>query len=718
MKFFIICVLAVLAVAVNGQLSAFLDSDSLASRQTLAKKNLLEPENLKNAYYDARLLEVTKASNGINCDCGKLGKLVKSKESTTLDVYYGLKAASLCDCKVKPLRSIEDTIEEDIISDDINKFGTAALAAKIMKVNINPSDSDIIGRVKSLMQPSGLFRSARGKLGSSNIPNTKLALTILSEYSNNNNNNNNNDNDNNDVSEIATTVGKLLTDPENEKVSDPTLISYLYILTGKKPNMEGKGASTASRIFAITESLLALRHTNNNIQYSNIVESLVIMMSYKARPVYIGTGAGISTSTSTSTSTISNNMNFEYNQDIDSKIFIKDAFGKNINDVDIEVISMKKETVSVSGNSNTNKSYYKGTLKNGMIKFNKKQIINELQLLPGRYKMSLSTMLPDRTKPILTNININIQAKLKLIDINIGVTNTPQSSSIDLKTIEIENSYKDDIASSTNTKSEYIHIDYTVMTPKKINPKFHKPHQCFVKFTHKKTGLSSYFIGKNKATYNKNGSSGVVYSIIINLKKEMENTFLYNSGDYSISILVADTIYMNAINYNIGNIILNFNNKDKDPKEDALYIKSLLHTSDTTLKPLNEITHKMRSPPKSAPYFMSAIFTIFAALPCILLLYYIIIILKPNLKYLTYSYLTICYCFLTGSICLLYCLYWFMLPGFLFYDTIKYLLITFPILHVVSRYAVVDIVDCAKEVNAVPATVTATATTAALKKED
>ena len=93
---------------------------------------------------------------------------------------------------------------------------------------------------------------------------------------------------------------------------------------------------------------------------------------------------------------------------------------------------------------------------------------------------------------------------------------------------------------------------------------------------------------------------------------------------------------------------------------------------------------------------------------------------EVNLKYLIYSYLTICYCFLTGSICLLYCLYWFMLPGFLFYDTIKYLLVTFPILHVVSRYAVVDIVDCAKEVNAVPATVTATATatTAALKKED
>jgi hypothetical protein len=104
--------LSVLVVA-SGQLSTYLAKDELSAIQSRAKKSLLEPSSLINAYHDSRLLEVTKAKT-IDCNCGALGKLVKNKNNIPLDIYYGLKAASSCGCEIKPLRSIEDAIEEDI----------------------------------------------------------------------------------------------------------------------------------------------------------------------------------------------------------------------------------------------------------------------------------------------------------------------------------------------------------------------------------------------------------------------------------------------------------------------------------------------------------------------------------------------------------------------------------------------------------------------------
>ena len=83
----------------------------------------------------------------------------------------------------------------------------------------------------------------------------------------------------------------------------------------------------------------------------------------------------------------------------------------------------------------------------------------------------------------------------------------------------------------------------------------------------------------------------------------MLNTFFQNSGDYEVSILVGDATYTSS-EFTIGTVNINF--PPKENIESALYVKSLLHTSDTTLEALPEIDHKMRAPPKNAPVAVSA----------------------------------------------------------------------------------------------------------------
>ena len=87
--------------------------DELSGFTSRAKKSLLEPSSLSEAYHASRLLSVTK-QKVIDCDCATLSKLIRTKKNRPLDVYYGLKAADACECDVKPLRSVEDDIVEDI----------------------------------------------------------------------------------------------------------------------------------------------------------------------------------------------------------------------------------------------------------------------------------------------------------------------------------------------------------------------------------------------------------------------------------------------------------------------------------------------------------------------------------------------------------------------------------------------------------------------------
>jgi hypothetical protein len=510
-----------------------------------------------------------------------------------------------------------------------------------MNIPIPVKANEIVSKVSALMQPSGLFRSSRSLLGSSNLDNTKLGLLVLTEYISNND----------DIKDITSTVSKLMSDSNNEKVSDPSLVSYLHALTGKKPSMEIEGASPSARVYAITESALALKYSDTPSTITSIVESLVILQSYKSRPVYIG---------------INDNIH-KFGKSINTNIIIKDAFGKNIQNSDVEVVSCKRD--------GKDKDIFKGPL-------NDNQLVLADDLAPGRYGVQLSIILPERNKPLFSTVYFSVQALLNIKDISVGITKEKIASDVDLTTISEENHWSGEEA-DTN-KNDYIHVSFAISTPKKTGPKFQKPHQVFVRFTHEDTGLSSFFMASTKGTYSGKGIGGI-YGVSVFLKQEIE-TFSYQSGKYKVSILVGDASY-ESVEYTLGSVALKF--PVKDQVDSALYVKALLHTSDTTRKPLPEFDHVMRPPPKNAPQVMSMIFTLLAASPCLIFIKYILS-LKPNLNYLN-TIKSKFYAIFVGVICIVYALYWLAVPGFLFYDTIKYLIYAFPIMGVVGKMSSISV---------------------------
>ena len=640
----LLVLLACLAV-VNAQLTTFYSPTELQLRQTAAKKYLLEPENLKTAYFQARILEITKAKH-IDCSCPALESLVRDKEASPLSVYYGLKAAELCGCTVKPLRSVEDQIEEDLTSDNINKFGGAALAAKIMGLSDAPAVKDIVSKTKALLQPSGLFRAQRTETGSSNIANTKLALRVLTEYAAGTP----------AVNEVATTVSKQLTDTENEKSSDPSLLSCIHAMTGKKPTLDADG-SPAGRLQAIGQALLGLRHTTCISQAADVIASLVIMMSYKAQPVFIGL----------------EDTSFKYGtKKPKTQVLIKDAFGKTFTDAAVEVIAMKKE--------GREKNLFHGTLTGGTLDLNKEK---KLDVTPGRYSAELSVTLSGRPKAIFSAVFFSTYAELSISDVSAGISTDKAVNAIELAGVSNQNDWSDDRAESV--KNQYVHITFTASTPKKMGPRFSKPHQAFAKFTHEESGTTSYFMAVSEGNYIGDGA-GAKYRVAVQTNKEAK-TMMHLSGLYVVSLLVADAIYSSQ-EYVVGSVHIEFPPHKVD--EPALYIRSLLHDSDHTLKALPEIQHKMRAPPTNAPVLMSVIFTVLAGVPLAALLSFFTT-LKLDLARLA-SGNAIVFVVGFGAMCLMYALYWLTVPGFLFYDTVFYLMFAFPLMGILGRNGIIAII--------------------------
>ena len=645
----LLVLLAVICAVISAQLNEFYSESELNVRKNAAKKYLLEPTSSEEAYCHARTLQVTETGK-LDCDCNGLEKLVRTKSVSPLDVYYGLQTAAACDCNVTPLRSIEDQIEEDLKSNNINIFGGAALAAKMMNSEFMPNTDDLVGKLTALMQPSGLFRSVRTEVGSSNIANTKFALEILSQYAAGRP----------EMVEVATTVTKLLTDVENQKVSDPTLIASIVKITSgnKKPILAGEGATPAERLSVISNGLLSLRHASGACKSSAVIESLVIVMSYTAQPLYVGLEA----------------KSFVYSKNAPkTSVQVKNALGKYVSDATIQVLALRKEgreTVILTGE-----------LEGGVLDLSAKAA----DMTPGRYSAELSVTLADRKQAILTTVFFAVQGRLVISDVSAGINKNKESSDVDLDGVAEPNTWSEENAYAS--KNEYVHVQFTVSTPKKTGVRFAKPHQVFVKFTHVSSGTSSFFVASGTGGAFTGKGSGSGFSVSVSLNKEAK-TFLHLSGAYTVSVLAADPAY-DAVEYIVGSVDLTFPQVVEE--EPALYVRSLLHHSDNTLKPIPEVSHKMRAPPTNAPVLVSAIFTVLAIVPLVLFIGYIIS-LKANLQYMR-SYWTHLFAGGIISVCVMYALYWFTVPGFLFYDTIKYLCFAFPIMGFVGRNAVISAME-------------------------
>ena len=304
--------------------------------------------------------------------------------------------------------------------------------------------------------------------------------------------------------------------------------------------------------------------------------------------------------------------------------------------------------------------------------------LSALNIAPGIYTIISEINKNDKTTSFRTKFAVVTDCSVD--NVRVGLSNSKSGVKDNSKEVSTQNSFTHYLINNEGDSNEYISIDYTVKS-------LSKPHQSFIKFTHIESGSSVYFTSTTSGTSNK-----FKYELIVSFSDEVES-FEHLSGDYSISILVGDVYSTEAIEWIIGKIELNF--PAKIVKDFPLYTRSLLHTSDNTLKALPEIIHKNNPPSVRASAFMALIFTGLSLVPLLSFLGYILYQNGANFKYLN-SISNIVFVVCVGCCLLVYAFYWLALPGFSFYDTIKYLCFLVPVTFFVASVALKDLSNSKK----------------------
>jgi hypothetical protein len=650
---FALAILVVNLCVVKAQLNSFFSSEELTAKQAEAKKYLKSgADNAQDAYFSAKMLESTQQK--FDCGCKTIQKLSEGEDfAGGAALYYSVKAMELCKCDIGDLNEPKN-LDEMLKSNDMVEFASAALAAKTLGSASTPAKNDVIERVKSHMLANGMFKSDKNDKSSASMWKTKLALTTLAEFAQGDA----------ALTEVSEAVAGLLSDVDNVKESDPTLLMYLQLLTGKKPSWEKtKGQSNAARLLAITEGLVSLRHSKCMRRVAAVVDSLIIIQSYKSKPLFVGLdkttfalGGG----------------------DMKSAVVITDAFGKAVTDSGSVSVSVKK--------TGKDKELYSGAISGGKFDLSKAASDKDT-LAPGRYTVTLSVTASDSKKPVETSVVVAVTAGMKVKSVAAGVTRAKGTSTDRLSSVKSEGSAwdEDEIASTGN----FIHVAFMVAPDgKKAATRAKKPHQVFLKYTHQESGASQFFVASLDNTVDEGSSeTGHKYRSSMSVGQEAE-TFYFASGAYDVSILVGDDSIGSGLEWNVGTVQLRFPEDPSKGKIAPLYIHSLMDASDKTLSPLPEIAHAMRPPPKNAPKIVSILFTILALVPLLAFVGWLLLVERPNVDYLFSSTFASMYALGVAVTLVLYGLYWFRAPGFDFYQTILYILGMTPVLFFIARRGV------------------------------
>ena len=285
---------------------------------------------------------------------------------------------------------------------------------------------------------------------------------------------------------------------------------------------------------------------------------------------------------------------------------------------------------------------------------------------PGVYTMSLDIHVEGRKKALSTvPIAFSIVRPVVVKDVHVGVTDDKHLEVSKLDAVKTENTLP--FLSVSASEFDNFHVAFS------IAPSNLKMHQAFVRFTNLDLGEEVVFICRDNAGY-------MHTSISLGVESE---SFSYASGVYTVSILVGDTRALAAVEWIIGSVALSF--PSKPVRSHPLYAKSLLHTSDYTLKALPEIVHKMRPPAERASFFVSSLFTFLTLLPLVVFIVFVCS-LKLNTNRLN-SLSSILFLCCVALAILLYSGYWFGLAGFSFYQVIKYICFLAPVTAVIGRSA-------------------------------
>ena len=452
-------------------------------------------------------------------------------------------------------------------------------------------------------------------------------------------------------------------DSSNARESDPTLLSYMQLLTGKKPVLDKvKGQSNVARLQAITEGLIALRHSKCIRTVTSVVDSLVIATSYKSKPVYVGL----------SKPTISVSAS-----DKSTMVTVKDVFGKAVDAGEITA------TVKKAGKD---KEVFSGALKGGKLDLKDVGV--------GRYSVDLVVSMADSKKAVETSLTVAVSQGGQVKNVKAAVSRTKGTATSAMGAVSKEGGgWGDEQVASTGS---HVHVAFMVAPSEdlKSGGRFKKPHQVFTKYTHQGTGVSSFFVAQADTGGDEGGvggASGHKYRSTVSVGMEAE-TFYYASGTYDVSIIVGDETFDAGMEYQVGSLDIKFPEDPNKGKIAPLYIKSLMDASDRTLSPLPEIAHMMRPAPKNAPWILSVLFTVLAAAPLVCFVGFILLVERPDMTYLLSSSFAGLYAAAVAGTLVLYTAYWFRMPGADFYQTIYYMCAIAPMIWFIARRGISSVI--------------------------
>jgi hypothetical protein len=287
-------------------------------------------------------------------------------------------------------------------------------------------------------------------------------------------------------------------------------------------------------------------------------------------------------------------------------------------------------------------------------------------LTAGRYLINFKANIKDKSAPVPYQgyVVFTDSMSIKHVAASVG-----KEDSSDLLPVKV-GSFN---AQASAEDGDLLHVSFQV-----TSAGGKKPHQAYLVLTlvdgpADLTGSSAYFL----STRSEDG----YYTNNINLLEDVAR-FSHASGTYKMTIFVGDAATA-PLSYSLGEIAIKF--PVATVPTYSLYAKSLLHTSDMTLKSLPEIAHVMRPDARRAPVVVATAFTAATWVPLVAFVVFLLS-LKPDLSRLS-GLSSFLWVLVLGGILVLYAGYWLGWQGFHFYATIKYICMLFPALLLVGRYA-------------------------------
>lgn len=208
------------------------------------------------------------------------------------------------------------------------------------------------------------------------------------------------------------------------------------------------------------------------------------------------------------------------------------------------------------------------------------------QATPGTYKLQLALTKTGSSSSIKKSADIKIVVPVEVKAAKIAGSKTTYGTQIPHQ--EFSSATNDKFGVKLSVQDTFHH---TTMIP----------NQAVLQFQHVESGTIVFF----PMSISKKDQYQV--QKVIHLSKSA-SVFKYLSGKYQVKILLADACFEKSIEWDVGSVDLLMAAKPQKT-EYALYVKPLLHESDTTLKALPEITHIMRSPDTRPAVFVSIFFT-------------------------------------------------------------------------------------------------------------